>query len=233
MSIETIKDIIRNNGDLLHIEKQVFIEYSITEPRKNGKMDTIPSISTSALCNVSCAMRSRQADCICSKCYARRQLQMMKTLREKMEVNTLFYTKYELTAADIPRINTSVFRFESFGELNNELQVKNYFLIARRNRHCFFVLWTKNYHLIESARKLYGLKKPKNLRIIASEYIIDHDITEHIWKRYKFIDKIFSVYSKEYAEQNQIEINCSGKCKNCMRCYDQENKERFIREMLK
>lgn len=233
MSIETIKERIMNGDDLLNIEKLVYIQYSITEPSKGGKMDKIPSISTSALCNENCSSRSKNPACICSKCYARRDLSHKKTLRKKMECNTKFYTQYELTTVCIPLINNTVFRFESFGEIQNEIQVKNYFTIARKNKQCFFVLWTKEPGIIQTAKEKYNLRKPGNLRIIASEYFIDSHFAYDAMKKYKFVDKVFSVYTKDFAAENNININCFGKCIECMKCYDRENRERFINEYLK
>ena len=231
MSINTIKERIKAGESLLDVEKMVYINYSITEPDPDGKMDRIQSISTSALLHEGCALRANCSNTICSKCYARRELNRKKKLREKMEYNTLFYTKYELTSRCIPFINSNLFRFESFGEIQNELQVKNYYSIARKNQHCFFVLWTKETKTIQAAREKYNLKKPGNLRIIASEYLINPQ--EEQKKKYTFIDKIFSVYTKEFATEHEIKINCSGKCIDCMKCYDKNNKEKYIREDLK
>ena len=146
MSIETIKECIMNNATLTNLEKLVFIDYSIST--HSGKMEKIPSISTSALDNVYCNARCKNSESICSKCYARRLLTMRKSLREKMNVNHKFYTTYEIPAIAVPHVNASIFRFESFGDVENALQVKNYYTIARNNKHCMFVLWTKNPHVI-------------------------------------------------------------------------------------
>lgn len=231
MSIETIKECIMQGRDLVSLEKRVFIEYSMTN--HSGKMEKIDSISTSALCNTACAVRCKIPCTICERCYARKLLKMRKTLREKLTVNHKFYTTYELTKKDVPSINAKVFRFESFGDLENELQVKNYFTIARANPETFFVIWTKNPHIIADAIKKYRIRKPKNFRVIASEYYINRPITDHVWDRYRFIDKVFAVVTKDYARENSITPNCSGRCADCMRCYNPNNVDKIIIEYLK
>lgn len=225
---------IKNNEPLTSEEKKEYILYSITDHDKKGKMSGFRSISTSSLDNVNCNNRSKCESCICSKCYARQQLKRFKTLQEKTHVNTLFYTNYDLTAKDVPFINDNVFRFESLGELaeneKGKQQLKNYYTIARKNRHCLFVLWTKQYMHIA---KWHGLKKPGNFRIIASQYGIDGINAYTIYKKYPFVDKVFSVFTKAFAAENTIDINCHGKCIECMKCYKKTDKTIFINEYLK
>lgn len=233
-SIKTIIEKIKNNEQLTSEEKKIYIMYSMTEHDKDGKMAYFKSISTSALDNTNCNNRSKCKNCICSKCYARQQLKRFKTLREKMHVNTLFYKHYNLTANDIPIINDSAFRFESLGELaageKGKQQLKNYYTIARKNKRTLFVLWTKQYMHIA---QWHGLRKPKNFRIIASQYEINNLNSYEIYKKYPFIDKVFSVYTKAFATNNDIVINCNGKCIDCMRCYSVDNNTVLINEYLK
>ena len=231
MSIETIKECIMDNATLTSLEKRIFINYSMT--KHSWKMEQIDSISTSALCNTFCATRCKIPRTICEKCYARVLLKMRKNLRDKLTVNHKFYTTYELTKKDVPTINAKIFRFESFGDIENELQVKNYVTIAKANKETFFVLWTKNPQVIAAAMEKHRIRKPKNFRIIASEYYINRSIIDHVWDRYRFIDKCFVVVTREYARENSIKPNCNGKCIDCMRCYDPDNNERIIIEYLK
>lgn len=230
MSIETIKECIMNDYTLTNIEKLVFIDYSIST--HSGKMEKIPSISTSSLENTYCNARCKNNESICSKCYARRLLKMRKSLREKMTVNHKFYTTYDVPAIAVPHVNASIFRFESFGDIENELQVKNYYTIARNNKHCMFVLWTKNPQVIQAAKDKYKLRKPGNLRIIYSENLINAPITDYS-KKYSFIDKSFFVFTRDYAKKHGIKINCGAKdCSNCRTCYEKNN-IKIICELLK
>lgn len=214
-------------------EKQDFIRKSISY--HSGKMDLIPSISTSCLCNTYCEGRRKNNCAVCKQCYAARLLKLRKTLREKMERNYKFYTEVELRPDEIPLINSSVFRFESFGELQNTLQVKNYFLIAEKNKHCTFAIWTKNPFIIHQAMKTYNIEKPENMVIILSNMLIDNPEPEtgYIPGEWTFADKYFSVFTKEYAAEHKININCEKHCIECMKCYSLDNKEVYINELLK
>ena len=69
---------------------------------------------------------------------------MYKNLNACLERNTKILTGRILKEAEIPMINASFFRFESFGDLINVTQVINYFHICKKNKHVHFALWTKN-----------------------------------------------------------------------------------------
>ena len=235
MSMHVIYDYIRRNGSLTSLEKRVFIEKSISD--HTGKMEGIPSISTSVKLNPNCIRNQACKGSICEHCYANAYAGFRKELRNKLEINTLFYSKYELTKRDVPIINSKYFRFESFGDLINTTQVKNYFTIARANPDTFFVLWTKNPSIIGKAI-LDGAKVPKNFRIIVSELYLNQPISGRYFANLKslfpFISKLFSVYSPDYIQEHKISINCGGKkCLECMRCYSKSDRTKLIREKLK
>lgn len=236
MSMQAIYDCIRRHGTLTSLEKRVFIDKSIST--HSGKMEGIPSISTSVKLNPNCKRNQACNSSICKHCYANSYASFRKELRNKLEINTLFYTRYELTKKDVPMINSKIFRFESFGDLINTTQVKNYFTIARTNPDTFFVLWTKNPGIIKQALHQYEMKVPSNFRIIVSELYINQSVSiryfQNLKRLYPFINKLFSVYSPEYIEEQKIHINCGGrKCLECMRCYNKSDRTKFIREKLK
>lgn len=220
---------VMNLETLTKAEIMDYINYSITENNEGGKMRNIRSISTSCLECESCNVRAKNPDLVCHKCYARRDLNRKKTLREKMRYNNKFYNNYSIPVDCIPFINDRVFRFESFGEIQTKTQIQNYYKIARKNSQVHFVLWTKNSMLIDS----WKVRKPRNLTIIASSPAINTEYPETIYHRYNFVKKVFSVYTEEYAAEHGININCSGKCIDCMRCYDPNNNEIYINEILK
>lgn len=237
MSIETIYEYIEKGLSLTPSEKRIFIDNSITHHNqkkgKTSKMDRIDSISTSALCNVNCALRAKNPDYVCNKCFARTMLKKYPSLQKKCKRNTLFYTNYELSKKDIPLINATCFRFESFGELFNTLQVKNYFTIARANKQTTFALWTKQPEIIAAAMKEYRIRKPGNMIIISSQYDINGINATVYKKHYRFIDKVFSVYTKDFARENGVTINCNGKCVDCMKCYNKQDETVYINELEK
>lgn len=221
--------------ELTSEEKKAFMLYSFTH-HDGGKMDEFISINTSALENKYCiARRSNPVDgSICRDCYSCRYLNMRKSLREKLAKCTIFYSQIELKPEDIPYINEVRARFESFGEIQTTIQVKNYFLICEKNPHCIFTLWTKNPYLVHTAMQKYGMEKPENLIIILSNEIVNRPpdfvtIPGNWW----FIDGYFSVFTKEYAEEHNIKINCFSHCIDCLLCYTKHDKPFFINEIKK
>ena len=234
--MQVIYDCIRRHGTLTSLEKRVFIERSISI--HSGKMEGIPSISTSVKLNPNCKRNQACNSSICKHCYANSYASFRKELRNKLEINTQFYTRYELTKKDVPMINSKIFRFESFGDLINTLQVKNYFTIARANKNTFFVLWTKNPEIIAKALDKYNVTIPKNFRIIISELYVNQAVNiryfNNLKKLYPFMSKLFTVYSADYIQEHKIKINCGGKkCLDCLQCYDKSNRTKLVFEKQK
>lgn len=227
---------INNNQALTDAEKMTFISYSIAT--HSGKLEGIQSISTSCLCNKHCMERSKNPNLICYYCYAIANCDYKKTLRKKLELNHEFYTRYEIPKKAVPLINCLYFRFESFGDLNNVLQVKNYFTIARVNKNVKFALWTKNPWIISKAIAA-GINVPKNVKIIYSISMINKVITKDLYRKIKrkwsFVNAIFTVHEKQFVIENNIDINCGGKsCRNCgYSCYNKSCWTTLINEKKK
>lgn len=213
-----------------------FIVKAITK-NHSGKMEGMISLSVACTKCPLCikAHNTKDNSNICKHCYSFRMLQRYKTLREKLENNYDFFTTVELNKNDIPFINASMFRFEAFGDISNELQFKNYVLIAEYNPWTTFTLWTKRPQILDNAFNKYGINKPSNLIIIYSEPIIDRRYTSTDFKtlknKYTFIDKVFTVHSKNGIDDTFI--NCGAKkCAECKLCYT-HNKVTVINERLK
>lgn len=182
-----------------------------------GKMAGMQSLSTSCLENPYCRAYAKDPNKICSKCYAERQMGYQTSMKGCFAKNTEILTTHRLTWDEIPLINACMFRFESFGDIQNVLQVINYFNICHKNPNVNFALWTKNPAFIDMAINLYYEEKPKNLQIVMSSHFIN--VKANISK-FPFVDKVFTVCTKEYAEANGIEINCgSNLCLSCGKCY--------------
>lgn len=200
----------------------------------SGKMRGKWSFSTSKKLNPLCASRSKNPRLICSKCYAEDVINRYENLEAKLARNTALITSEPLPLECFPKINHLDLRLEAFGDISTTAQVFNYFQIAKANPRCFVVLWTKNPHIIKKAMEEYAICKPSNFRIIFSSCHLNKEQSDIILKLFPFIDKIFTVYTAEYAIDNDIRINCGGNsCEKCNRCYDPENTEVFINEMLK
>ena len=201
-----------------------------------AKMDGFYSLSTACTINPLCIERAKIQKSICSKCYSMsmNKKTMYSKMRAKLERNAEILTSGILNDDEMPRLMSpcGLFRFEAFGDLINEIQVVNYFRIASANPKMPCALWTKNPWIIERSMKEYGIKKPANLQILASSYMMNECMTEFLDK-YDFIDKLFTVYDKKTIETENIKINCGGrKCAECRKCYG-KNKCQFINEKLK
>lgn len=196
-----------------------------------GKMSGMMSLSTSCTQNQYCKYRSKNPDTVCSHCYAQRQLKMYKSLEKVLINNTEILTNRCLEYYEIPVINALYFRLEAFGDLINEVQLINYFNLCNKNKLVKFALWTKNLWIIESVLKM-GARKPSNLQVIYSlPYLNDRN--ENIFILYPFVDKVFTVFDKNYIKENNVDINCGAKnCLACGKCY-KKNKIKFINERLK
>jgi hypothetical protein len=188
----------------------------------DGKMAGVPHISVAAgesgICKA-CEMAKI--------CYAVRYQSLRPSVRKSYLKNGEDLTAKVYDMSEIPYVNSRLCRFDAFGELytgkKGEIQLTNYCNTARKNPDTTFVLWTRNYRLIAEyfkLRKCGGMhEKPANLKIIRSTQRVN-DPVQAIPPGY---DGVFNVVQKEYAEKNNITINCGMKDENgekigCARC---------------
>ena len=202
----------------------------------SGKMEGIASVSTSVLLNKFCQARRNVKGSICEKCFAQATVNRYSGLEQRLRENTETLTKELLTPEEMPRFTCDIVRLESFGDLNNVLQARNYIRIARHNPRVTFTLWTKNHNFLKQAIEQEG--KPENLIIIHSSMFMNAVET----KIDSFFDHRFTVWAdRDTAHNNNSCINCRGrlegaeidKCRNCMRCYTVGNTDFDIGELLK
>ena len=194
----------------------------------SGKMSGMVSISTSVTTNERCKKNASIEGSICEKCFAAKQMKMYKNMEKPMVENQRILTSEILPMEKLPTINNLYFRFESFGDLNNAIQVKNYFNICYKNPRVKFALWTKNPDYVAEAIA-DGYTKPDNLNIVLSSLFIN----EERKNPFPFVDKVFTVYDKEHIEENNVVINCGSKnCFSCGLCYE-KNGVQTINEKLK
>lgn len=188
----------------------------------DAKMSGIISISTFVGANNYCLARCNNCDnAICKYCYAASLTKQRDGLKNKLRRIHAILTTIELTIDDIPTIDVTMFpyfRFESFGDLNNVIQIKNYNLITRVNPGVNFTLWTKNPGIIQNAID-DGLVLSDNLVVgLSSLYLNTPEIKKA--QRYSFIRFLFTVYDDEYIKEHDIKINCGAKhCISCGICY--------------
>ena len=196
--------------------------------KHTGKMAGMASISTSVTTNARCAKNAKIKGSICEMCYAAKQMKFYPSMEKPMVENQRILTSDILPMEKLPVINNLYFRFESFGDLNNDIQAINYFRICYKNPKVKFALWTKNPDYIAAAIGR-GYEKPENLNIILSSLFVNKERKT----RYPFIDKVFTVYDPEHIAENNIQINCGAKsCFSCGLCYEKNNVT-VINEKLK
>ena len=195
-------------------------------------MSGLWSLSTSCLDNPICKARAKVKDSICSHCFAMSQIDRWPDMRPCLKKNLDILASRGLLIEETPIINppSGLFRFESFGDTMNYKQALNYIRIAFLNPWCKFAAWTKNTeHYLQA---FTFIEKPKNLMLIKSSKEVNKidDLTS---EEQKYFDKVFTVYTKDFAKENNININCGARsCATCRNCY--ENKKTvYVNEILK
>jgi hypothetical protein len=184
----------------------------------SGKLDGIYAINTSPLNNPFCQKSSKSKGTICESCYSIKALSSYRNnCDEPYQANgKLLGKRWD----DAPFINVGILRGSGHGELINKAHFENLLDICDKNTHLTLSLWTKRKDIVQKVLKVRI--KPSNLILIYSSPMIDKQA-----KLPDYFDKVFTVYS----EDNQI-INCSGKCIDCMKCY-QHNNIKYINEVIK
>ncbi len=204
-------------------EKETGIRFNMNMTKK---MAGVNCLSTSNLVNPFCIARKKDPNSICSRCYADTTVKRYSALQRNMLNNTEILTERLFDVSEMPMINASIFRFEAFGDLLNDIQCVNYFRLCKANPLVRFALWTKNPGIVRQALKTES--KPENLVILLSSAKIGERADA---SRFGFVDKTFTVYRK--TEMPAEKINCGARsCLACQRCYSKDT-ETDIREYLK
>jgi hypothetical protein len=174
-----------------------------------------------------CEVRSKDPESPCHGCYSQRAMARYPSAHQRFEKNTEALSKVLLPLAALPRVNASVIRFNAHGELKNALMAINYFRIAKHNPRTQFSLWTHDPKYVQEAIKKEG--KPENLILIYSSQ--KYNKPDRLPRNF---DKVFTVYTKDFVKQNDININCGAKkCWDCFKCYDPNDTTKHIKELKK
>ena len=202
--------------------------------KHQGKMTGIPSLSTSRSDNRHCQENQKREGTVSQHCYVNRQEKMYKNLSSMLSNNSEIL-KREIYPLDYwPLINAAFFRLESFGDVDCLAQQINYFNLCKRNPYTTFAQWTKN-PVWAYLAGMRGQEKPENLIIICSSLFLNKpENISYINEYNKYVDKVFTVYDRDYAREHDISINCGGKrCLECQLCYHKDNGVEYINELLK
>lgn len=185
--------------------------------KMSGKLKDIPAINTSPFSNPFCT-RQVSSNSICAHCYSKRMLTTFRSLCvPKFEKNSELLSSRALE--EVPRVNYAYVRINAHGEFINRQHVENVYRIATANPNTTFAIWTKRPQL------LHGLVKPHNVILIYSSPVINK-----IAKIPCGFDKVFTVFTQKY--QDKVDINCHGKCFECLLCYTKNNVV-YVNKLLK
>lgn len=205
----------------------------------DGKMAGMLSISTSIVWNASCTAKRKINTLVCSKCYSAALNDQRKGLDIKTKVNHLILNYRRYKVSEMPTLNALMFRFEAFADLSSDIQAWNYLALVLHNPLVNFGLWTKNpWHLYNAIMKYNNGKKPKNLQVLYSSPVINQCCANAL-KMYilpgsvPMIDKVFTVYTAEFAIEHGIKIQCGNSvCIECKTCYF-KNRVKLVNEVIK
>lgn len=190
----------------------------------SGKMDKVRALSSFAGMNPSCQSLMRNASTVCSHCYAYKQVMsgVYPNQRVALERNGKALSKKLLDI--VPNLSKQeVFRFESHGDVINEIHARNFIRIAKANPTVNFSAFTKRPNIYKTAIHMEG-GKPDNLNIVLSSPLINTPLSDKLKKTYPFVDVIFTVYDKEHTPSaKEWKCRCSkGSCNACRFCYTKE-----------
>lgn len=209
----------------------------ISITKHGGKMEGIPSISTNKYTNENCIklMNNHNNNTICKFCFVDKVANQYKTLTNALQNNTGILTTRLLSKNEIARLvdiqNRLYVRFESFGDLNNEIQLLNYCNIAKFYKLTNFALWTKHFNILIKFFK-NGHKLPKNLTLVLSAPLINKGLNKLLVEKIKTHHKN-TITFEVVSDANTPGINCGGrKCMDCLNCYKPGKKHNVI-ELLK
>ncbi len=217
--------------------------FRINQTEHKGKMEFVPSISTSCRCNEFCQARMRNGENVCAECFADSLLAFRWSLEEALEQNSKLLSERLLTEQEIDSVvirwtpkmlegNPNLYtRIESFGDVRNVIQARNYIRIIKRNRNCNFAIWSKNWRLWFIAFQMEG--KPDNCTFVLSSLKLNvQDLIPSEMEQY--VDHVFTVYDADYIAANGIETNCAAEsCAKCGRCYRKNRADLYVNEKLR
>jgi len=177
----------------------------------SGKTIGICSIDVAISKNPFCREMSKIKAHVCYKCY-RQKVRGGKRMQAKLIENYDLLSETLLDDADIPVIYQDVCIINRVGDLVNRTHLENIIQIAKKNPHCVFMLSTKRIDIVSPIRSFM----PGNIRVIYSNIFEDTPIST---KRAGF-DGVHNIITPMFvATHPTITINCTTKCRLCMRCF--------------
>ena len=203
--------------ELVEVCSYLWIVHHKNTKKSKSKLAGIKSISTSCLDNEGCIARMNDCTSICHFCYAGTQQDRQHGLQEHNIINGIILRNIaipvEVFRLVLPFVNERFVRIESFGDVSNETQVKNYLSIMQAFPCTQFAAWTKVIFLWVKCFEQYS--KPDNLSFVVSSCHVNL-ILSLPEKILKWIDHVFTVFDEKTVKKGKVKINCGGR--SCMEC---------------
>ena len=197
------------------ITEELHLVTMVKPTTHTGKLEGITSVNTSAALNPICQARQQVEGSICQHCYAESLLHMRKGLADRTAQNGDILQNYLISddAWSFLPISTLYARIESFGDVANVTQARNYIRIIRSHPQTRWGIWSKNAAIWAEAFQLEG--KPTNCTYVHSSMMLGQ-VDELPSSIVPYADHRFTVWPKG----TDHEITCGGRrCMTCLRCY--------------
>ena len=214
---------------------------SISVMSEDDKLAGLRSINSAVTENVTCLFRMQCKETVCSHCYAAGILAFRKGLKDNTELNGRILQAAEIPVRFWPVILDRYFRIESFADVANTTHARNYCNFMRKNIQCDFAAWTKNPAFWDRAMRTEdgAYCVPANCSFVLSSRVLNRpEDGKKVREMFPWIDAIFTVFSLDYAADNNVQITCGGrKCRDCMKCYTAKDHSAdgviYVHELLK
>lgn len=193
-----------------------------------GKMLHMWAFSTVSLVNKFCLARMKNPDLVCYNCYVEKSLHLEGALNY---VQNFFFLTYsilpDILIPEINPINVKLhpfIRLESFGDIENETQFRNYRSIAINNPLFNFTEWTKNIAI--AAKVIRNEGKLSNMKLEHSMSKVNKMDKNYLEYR-DIIDGYFLVVNNDNDRKRYLGYHHAKTCKCfsdscysiCQSCY--------------
>lgn len=224
--------------DFLRLVSLIHVVHHHDTKESKSKLAGLDSISTCCLDNPLCEALRKIPGSICQKCYAATQQSRQAELTERNIINGLILRNFLIPRKYFTLLPfaplADFIRIESFGDVANVTQARNYSRLMNAHRARRFGVWSKHRGIWAAAFQAEG-GKPKNASFVYSSLYLDTPA-----EIFPEVDHTFTVYRPETITAEGIDINCGGKhCADCIRakkgCYFKPSARNpvEIREQLK
>lgn len=220
-------DLVRVNSILAKPEltfadhMQLLSIYSVSF-HDSGKIEGCSSCDSSCHACAFCQKMIKAAEndplIICGYCYDDAQETRWKNVENRHGLNMRILSTVDFTLEELATLPiTAICRFNSSGDVPNEIYSRNCIRIAMSHPYAHCALWAKNVPACEKAFDELG--KPSNMIFIQSSLLIGVP-----GKRSRYADYMFTVYPSEELTEKAIASGareCNGrKCRECgYKCY--------------